>query len=323
MKSKPILRKLARTLRIAEYWLVAQLVFVTLSILRLLPAAKAIGIAARAARRLGPLSSRHEVALDNLRNAYPEKTPEELETIALDMWSNMASLLAEYVFLDAIFDFDPEAREPGNIEVVGEHIFRQLLEENGRPHIFFTAHVGNFELLPICAATFGLDITALFRPPNNPFIARKVLGTRRTAMGALVPSKAGAAWTLAGILSRGGNVGVLVDQKFHRGVETAFFDRPVLTNPLLAKLARQFDCDVYPARATRLSGTRHRLTLYDKIELPRDAGGKVDVQATSQLLNDIVEGWVREDPGQWMWFHKRWAVTVRPPRIVRSPRRTA
>jgi KDO2-lipid IV(A) lauroyltransferase len=314
MRWKAPLLKAARRLRIVEYWLVAQLVFVILSILRLLPAAKAIGFAARIARRIGPLSSRHEVALNNLRHAYPEKSPEELEAIALDMWSNMASLLAEYVFLDTIFDFDPEASEPGNIEVVGEHVFRRLLEEADRPHIFFTAHVGNFELLPICAATFGLDITALFRPPNNPFIADKVLGTRRTAMGALVPSKAGAAWTLAGILSKGGNVGVLVDQKFQRGVETTFFDRPVLTNPLLAKLARQFDCDVYPARATRLGGTRHRLTLYDKIELPRDAGGQIDIQATSQILNDIVEDWIREDPGQWMWFHKRWAATVRPPR---------
>ena len=28
--------------------------------------------------------------------------------------------------------------------------------------------------------------------------------------------------------------------------------------------------------------------------------------ATCQLLNDVVEGWVREHPEQWMWFHDRW-----------------
>jgi KDO2-lipid IV(A) lauroyltransferase len=42
------------------------------------------------------------------------------------------------------------------------------------------------------------------------------------------------------------------------------------------------------------------------MELPRDASGQVDIAATAQLLNDTVEGWVREYPGQWMWFHKRW-----------------
>ena len=43
-----------------------------------------------------------------------------------------------------------------------------------------------------------------------------------------------------------------------------------------------------------------------------------DVAATAQLLTDIVEGWVREDPGQWMWFHKRWNIT--PPKPNRTKR---
>ncbi|MDA4630801.1 hypothetical protein NZA98_06675, partial [Escherichia coli] len=111
----------------------------------------------------------------------------------------------------------------------------------------FTAHSGNFELLPICAATFDLNVTALFRPPNNPYVAKKILSARRTNMGHLVPSKAGAAWSLASVLNTNGNVGMLVDQKFHRGVASTFFNRPCKTNPLLAKLARQYDCDVYPA----------------------------------------------------------------------------
>ena len=48
----------------------------------------------------------------------------------------------------------------------------------------------------------------------------------------------------------------------------------------------------------------------EKLTLPRDAQGKVDVTATAQLLNDVVERWVREDPGQWMWFHKRWKLAA-------------
>jgi Kdo2-lipid IVA lauroyltransferase/acyltransferase len=319
MKSRLILRRLVQRLRLAEYWLVAQVAIVSLALLRLLPAEKAVAFAGRIGRRVGPLTGRHKIALENLRNAYPEMPLGERTAIALDMWANMASLFAEYIFLDSLFDYDPEASEPGRIEVVGSHVFARLIEEGRRPRIFFTGHIGNFELLPICAATYGLEITALFRPPNNPFLARKVLGARRSSMGDLLPSQAGAAWMLAGLLGDSGNVGILVDQKFNRGVETTFFRRPALTNPLLAKLARQYDCDVYPARATRLAGGRHRLTLYDKLELPRAANGEVDVQATSQLLNDVVEGWVREDPGQWMWFHKRWAMP--PNRRRRGVRR--
>jgi KDO2-lipid IV(A) lauroyltransferase len=42
------------------------------------------------------------------------------------------------------------------------------------------------------------------------------------------------------------------------------------------------------------------------MELPRDEKGAVDLAATVQALNDKVETWVRQYPGQWMWFHKRW-----------------
>ncbi|WP_204309320.1 LpxL/LpxP family acyltransferase, partial [Enterobacter cloacae] len=83
------------------------------------------------------------------------------------------------------------------------------------------------------------------------------------------------------------------------------------TSPLVPKLARQFECDVYPVFSVRLPGNRFRLTLCDKLDLPRNAAGQLDVAATVQLMNDTVEGWVRDDPGQWMWFHKRWQIRGR------------
>ena len=48
---------------------------------------------------------------------------------------------------------------------------------------------------------------ALIRPPN-PLSAKTVLKARKTNMGHLVPSKAGAAWSLARVLDNGGNVGI-------------------------------------------------------------------------------------------------------------------
>jgi Kdo2-lipid IVA lauroyltransferase/acyltransferase len=294
-----------RRFRHVEFWLVAQLAFAVLALLSRLPPKRATDFADWASRKIGPLSRRHAIALDNLRLAFPEKPESEITEIALDMWGNMARLVAEYVFLDQIFDYDPNAEKPGLIEVEGLEVFNQIVTAKG-PHLFFTAHTGNFELLPLCAATFNLEVTALFRPPNNPYIAKRVLEARRTRMGHLVPSKAGAVWTLVDVLERGGSVGMLVDQKFTRGEATQFFGRPVGTNPLLPKLARQFDAKIHPTRCIRLPGGRFRLVLESEIELPRDRKGQIDIKGSCQMLNDIVEAWVREYPGQWMWFHKRW-----------------
>lgn len=305
---KRLLATFGRRLKTVEHWLTAQVSLALLALLRRLPPDRALNFAERVARRIGPLVGRHRVALDNLRRAYPEKSEEEIAAIASDMWANMARLSVEYVFLDRLFDFDPEAPEPGRVEVCGIEIFKRVRAED-KPHIFFTAHIGNFEFLPIAAATFGLDVTALFRPPNNPYIADYIHRTRSATMGGLLPSRAGAALQLARVLEEGGNIGALVDQKFRRGVRTRFFDRLCETSPLVPKLARQYDCDVYPAHCIRLPGGRFRLEVGEKLDLPRDGTGAVDVEKMAQQLNDVVEEWVRANPGQWMWFHRRWELS--------------
>lgn len=309
---------LALRLRKLNYWLTARLAMAVMAVLRRLPPDRALNFADKAARRVGPMIGRHRVALDNLRKAYPEKSEDEVRAIALDMWGNMARLAVEYIFLDQLFDYDPDATRPGRIEVERDSIARfEDIAVDDRPHIVFTGHLGNFELLPVAAATFGMKITALFRPPNNPYLADYILSTRRSSMGGLLPSASGASFALAGILESGGNIGVLVDQKFSRGIETVFFGRRCQSNPLLAMLARHYDCDVYPARCVRLPGNRFHLEIEDRLALPRDAKGSIDVGATTQMLADVVERWVREDPGQWMWFHKRWQISGRA-RTIRN-----
>lgn len=294
-------------LRHFRQWSIAVAVFGLLGFLKLFPADPAIRAADRLARLIGPRTGRHRLMLINLANAFPEKSDAERQAIALDSWGNMGRLAAEYVFLDELFDFDPANPKPGRIEVSGIPLFMELLEKK-TPFMVFTAHTGNFELLPVASAAFGLDVTVMFRPPNNPYLAEKVYNFRKSRMGGLVPSHAGSAFVLARKLEAGGNVGVLVDQKFRKGLPTQFFGQDVRTNPLLAKLVRQFGCDVYPARSVRLPGNRYRLELEPRMDIPRDAAGNIDVQATAQKLNDKVEAWVRENPGQWLWYHDRWDI---------------
>jgi KDO2-lipid IV(A) lauroyltransferase len=258
-------------------------------------------------RQIGKRLKRHKLMLYNLRRAFPEKSDAELEAIALESWGNMGRLAAEYVFLDQLFDFDPESAEPGRVEVSGIPIFLEL-RDNPRPFIVFTGHTGNFELLPVAGNAFGLSVTVLFRPPNNPYVAQKVFDFRSGRMGKLVPSHAGSSFALARQLEAGQGVGVLVDQKFSRGLKTTFFGLETKTNPLLPKLVRQFNCEVYPARCIRLPGNRYRLEIEPKMEMPRDEKGNLDLPATAQMMNDKVESWVREYPAQWLWYHDRWDI---------------
>lgn len=299
--------RIGAKIRNARHWVTAKAVLGAFALLRTMSADRALNLADRWARRIGPLTPRHKVTLDNLRHAYPEKSDAEIETLAVDTWGQMARLAAEYVFLDKLTVFDPFDPNPGRIEVDGIDLFLKLREEQ-RPRIFFTAHTGAFEMVPVIAAHFGLEVAALFRAPNNPYLAEELSEARQISQARMIASRSGAAIALARLLEDNGNVGMLVDQKFNGGIMTTFFGRPCETSPLAPRLARQFDADIYPARCIRLPGNRYRLQLQDKIETPRTESGEVDVTALAQLLNDHVEGWVREYPDQWMWFHKRWEI---------------
>ena len=131
---KGLIYRAAQRLRMANYWLIAQAAMATLFVLRRLPMEAALDFADRTARRLGPLFGRHRVALDNLRQAYPEKSDEEIRAIALDMWGNMARLAAEYIFLEQLFDYYPGRPDQGRIEVRGVEIYERIAAEKKAAH---------------------------------------------------------------------------------------------------------------------------------------------------------------------------------------------
>jgi len=129
---------------------------------------------------------------------------------------------------------------------------------------------------------------------------------REPVMGHLIAAGHAAPIRMMEALDEGLHLGMLIDQRFGRGPKIEFLGRPASANPLLARLARRFDCPVHGARAIRLPDGRFELELTEAIALPRNPRGQVDIQAATQLMNDIVAGWIREHPGQWLWQHRRW-----------------
>ncbi|MEM7290712.1 MAG: lipid A biosynthesis lauroyl acyltransferase, partial [Pseudomonadota bacterium] len=248
---------------------------------------------------------RTKLARENLKLAFPEKPRDEIEEILREMWANLGRIAAEYVYLDQIFSINEEDQSKGRVEITGAENFHKMKDSPGGV-ICFTGHTGNWELLPIASAVYGLNITALFRPPNNRYIAERVLSARTTAMGHLVPSKVGASWSLANELDQGKTVGMLVDQFFVRGTEITFFDHKTLANPLLGKLTSHYDCPVFPARCIRLPGGRFRIDIEPEVERHYLEDGRLDKDRLTQDINACVERWVREYPEQWLWLHKRW-----------------
>jgi KDO2-lipid IV(A) lauroyltransferase len=277
------------------------------ALLRALGPDRASDLGAAVARRLGPLLPVHRVAMDNIAAAFPDLPEAERRRIARESWDNLGRTACEYVHLAQLYDFDEARPGAGRVEIPPRsvQIFRQLAED-GKPALLFAAHMGNWELPAVAGQHHGLPSAALYRTPNNPAIARDVLRMREGVMGRLIPASHAAPVRMMEALDAGLHLGMLVDQRFGRGPRIQFLGRPAPANPLLARMARRFDCPVHGVRVIRLPGHRFRLELTEAIALPRNEHGVVEVEAATQLINDIVAGWVREHPGQWLWQHRRW-----------------
>ncbi len=287
-------------------WLVAALAYGIFAIARLFPWQSSSNFGGWVARKIGPKIKVSRRGRANIAAAYPEKSPEEVEEILEGVWENLGRTAAEYPHLDRIWDYDPDFPDRFNrIEVNGIDNFLAL-RDSGKPAIVFTAHLANWELLAICAAQYNLPIAVIFRRPNNPYINRLIHRIRGANMGTLLPSGLGAAMAASKVLSEGGQVGILVDQHFTRGPVLPFFNRPAHTPPTLAKLARRFECPVYGAHVERLPGNRFRLTISDPLEMQKTDSRDADIKANMAKVNEMVEGWVRAHPDQWLWLHRRW-----------------
>ncbi|HKS84442.1 MAG TPA: lipid A biosynthesis lauroyl acyltransferase [Pseudolabrys sp.] len=288
--------------------IVGALAISLLKLLRLTNPDKMADVSGWLMSRIGPFLPENRVGRANLTAAFPQKAPAEVEEILRGVWDNIGRMAAEFAHLDRLSDFDPwNPQRPARIEAHQDDIDRFFkLLHSGKPALVFAAHFANWELPAVCAAACKINSAVLYRRPNIPAIDKWLHTTRSATMGMLIPTGLDAPVRLADALGRGIHVGMLVDQYYSRGVDVTFFGRRTKANPLLARLARHFDCPIHGTRIVRLPGHRFRAELTEQVKPVRDAEGRIDVAGTTQAITTVTEGWIREYPDQWLWLHRRW-----------------
>ncbi|MBU0725854.1 MAG: lipid A biosynthesis lauroyl acyltransferase [Alphaproteobacteria bacterium] len=236
----------------------------------------------------------------NLERAFPEKSAAEIDTLLTGMWDNLGRLIGEYPHLPNLAIYDGKRVELQGIEHV------DAAREDGKPALFFSGHIGNWELISLAATQRGLPLTRIYRAANNPLIEKLILWGRRGIEGNLVPKGREGATAILETLRAQGHVGLLIDQKMNEGIPVDFFGRPAMTGTALAAFALRYRCPVIPARVERLEGCHFRITVEPPLVLPDSGDRKADIEALTITCTQIIERWVRDQPAQWLWLHRRW-----------------
>ena len=283
------------------YSIQAVIAFALFSVFRIAPIKVSSAIGSWVGRFLGPRISISCRARRNLARIYPEKSELVIEKMLLGMWDNLGRLVGEFPHLSKLNIYKPG----GFIEVIGGEIIDQLRDDN-KPGIFFSTHMGNWEIIPLCGIQKGLSINRVYRAANNPLVEWLYNYGRASNSGALIPKGPQGVRPLLDSLKKGEHIGVLMDQKMNDGISIPFFGIEAMTASAIAELALRFDCPMVPVHIKRLGGVKFRIIFESPLVLVKTGDKTEDVRSLMVQVNNKIEGWIKNSPEQWLWLHNRW-----------------
>jgi len=282
---------------------------ILIGFVRLFPIDVAGSISAGIWRLVAPLNRRHKRALANLERALPDKTPQEREKIALRMWGNLGRVMVETMNIDRIL------KEPDRLHVTNGHVIGRYKEKMG-PVLIVTMHMGNWELgmWPIMLA--GVKPAGVYRLVKNPYVDRYLRAQRKDLYpGGLFGSRRAAgqdegqktARLIMDYVRQGGRLGFISDLYDAQGVEVPFFGYPAKSMPIAAMIARRVGARIWIGRCIRIGDRACFDINVNELRVPRTNNQAEDIRNITAAIQRQFEGWIRENPDQFMWSNRRWS----------------
>jgi len=248
--------------------------------------------------------SRRRIAIENLQGAVERKAlaissaPRE---IIRKNFRNLGRSFAEVVKI--YYGLGDEIIR--SVEIRGvEHFLKA--REKGAGILVITGHCGNWELnaLAVAKKLVGLNIVA--RPIDNPYLNWLIERTRRK-YGSSVIYKRGALKRILSALKKKEIVAILMDQSVvsSEGVVAEFLGKKDYTMKTPAVIAMKTGSPVLPAFIKRTNGG-HVIEIGEVIELDGSADAEEAVLLNTVNFSKRVEDYVRRNPAEWLWIHRRW-----------------
>ncbi len=263
---------------------------------------KTIGIEASSymggllARKIGPFLKVNKTARQNITLAFPHMSEKNIDITINNMWDNLGRTVAE---LPHLSKYTGE-RFKHHIDVYGQEHLQNAIDR-GKSVIIVSGHFGNWEIGPRSVAELTYPMVCVYRKANNPYVNKLIQEYRSTSCKAMVSKGKNAIKPLLEELKNNGIVGMLVDQKMNNGIAVPFFGRDAMTAPAVAELATKFNSTIIPAHVIRTKGTHYEL----HFEPAMDVDEKTPLETLTKI-HTMFESWIKENPSQWFWVHKRW-----------------
>jgi len=261
----------------------------------------------RGGRMLGALvaaldKKHRNIAKDNLRRSFPDWTEAQVDRTARGVWVHFGGVMFDLVRI--------LARGPATVDALVTIEGREHAERAHRsPHgvVLITGHFGNWETHGIVHAKHFGSIGVIARPLDNPRLNAAMTALRESAGNEVIEKEHAMIRSMRRLKAAQG-VAFVVDQNVQEkeGIFVNFFGREACTTPFAARLALKTGALVLPCRAVMTGDLRYRV-IYDPPIDPATFGtGDEAIHKLTQAMMNITEAWIRANPDQWLWMHRRW-----------------
>jgi KDO2-lipid IV(A) lauroyltransferase len=244
---------------------------------------------------------RKKVVRQNLRNSFPNKSPEEIRSLSCAYYRYLCDLTLET--LKTLRMTEKEAREHC---VFHDAEWLDALYREGRSFIIVMGHYGNWEWAgPSFTLNTSFQLVVIYRPLSNPYFEKMLCGMRTRFGTRITPVNL----TLRDMVSNRSQglitaTAFIADQTASR--ENAYWtnflnqDTAVFTGP--EKLAIKFNYPVVYMNVRRIKRGYYSVFPELMFEHPKDSSpGEISEAFTRRLEQEIVN-----DPTPWLWSHRRW-----------------
>jgi KDO2-lipid IV(A) lauroyltransferase len=245
-----------------------------------------------------------ERALVNLKRSFPGMSERHRKRLAERSMQELFMLFVEVLFTTRLIRIDTWPR------YVTLHNFEPVLEllvKRNQGLLLLTAHYGNFEILGYLLATLGFPTASVARPLDNPYVSGWLFGVREK-MGQRVIVKKGATEDVVEEMERHGAVGFVADQNAGaKGMFVDFFGRKASTYKSIGLVAMQYNVPLVVGYARRVDDRFKFVVGVQDVIYPQDWKDQPDpLRYVTQRYTKAIEDFIRIDPGQYWWVHRRW-----------------
>ncbi len=263
--------------------------------LSLLPLDVASATGGFLARLIGPRLKAHKIARANIDRFLPGLSEQEKQKLLTGMWDHLGRVACELPHISK--------------DTLIKRIECESMEHLPRPDegvMFFSGHIGNWELLPTVALGGGVATTAVYREANNPYVDKLIADIRAKRVRNMFAKGPRGAVKMARAIKNNEAIAMLVDQKMNEGIAVPFFGVDAMTAPAIAQMALRYDLPIIPARVMRTKGAYFTASISPHLAYEKTGDVEKDTLAIMSEINRMLESWIRECPEQWFWVHKRW-----------------